>query len=134
MLNQPWNQDACKGATITFELQRERRQVSSRRLLKLGLPVLAVLGVAAGAWAYWTTQGTGSASANVGTLNAPTNVSVPSTASGARPRHLERLDARRRRGAATGYYVTPDQEQRLVDLERLRHEPVVAYLVDGTSC
>jgi hypothetical protein len=53
-----------------------------RRRLKVCLLVLALLGVAAGAWAYWTTQGTGSASASVGTLNAPTNVSVPSTASG----------------------------------------------------
>ena len=44
--------------------------------------VFAFLGMGAIAWAYWTTQGTGNASADVGTLNAPTNVSVPSTASG----------------------------------------------------
>jgi hypothetical protein len=80
--------------------------VTRRGRLTLGLLVLAILGVAAGAWAYWTTHGTGSASANVGTLNAPTDVSVPSTASGAV--HVTWTDSTLGDGVtpASGYYVT----------------------------
>jgi hypothetical protein len=80
--------------------------VSGSRLLKLCLPVLAALGVAAIAWAYWTTQGTGNASASVGTLNAPTNVSVPSTASGTV--HVTWTGSTLGDGvtSASGYYVT----------------------------
>ena len=76
------------------------------RLLKLCLPLLAILGVAAGAWAYWTTQGAGSASATVGTLNAPTDVSVPSTAS--ETIHVSWTGSTLGDGAtpASGYYVT----------------------------
>ena len=76
------------------------------RLLKLCLPVLALLGIGAVAWAYWTTQGTGSAAASVGTLNAPTNVSVPPTASGSV--HVTWTGSTLGDGAtpASGYYVT----------------------------
>ena len=76
------------------------------RLLKLGLLVLAVLGIGAVAWAYWTTQGTGSAAASVGTLNAPTDVSVPSSASGSV--HVTWTGSTLGDGAtpASGYYVT----------------------------
>ena len=76
------------------------------RLLTVCLPLLAILGVAAGALAYWTTQGTGSASATVGKLNAPTKVSVPSTASGTV--HVSWTGSTLGDGAtpASGYYVT----------------------------
>ena len=76
------------------------------RLLKLGLPLLAILGVAAIAWSYWTTQGAGTASATVGTLNAPTDVSVPSTAS--ETIHVSWTGSTLGDGAtaASGYYVT----------------------------
>jgi hypothetical protein len=87
-------------------LQRERRQVIRSRVLKACLPLLAILGVAAGAWAFWTTQGTGSASATVGQLNAPTQVTVPSTASGTV--HVSWTGSTLGDGAtpASGYYVT----------------------------
>lgn len=52
-----------------------------RRLLAIGFGFLAVLGVVVGAWAYWTTQGSGSASASVGTLDEAT-ISVPSISAG----------------------------------------------------
>jgi hypothetical protein len=50
--------------------------VTRRRLLKIFVPVLAMLGVSAVAFAYWTTAGAGSASGSVATLNAPTNVAA----------------------------------------------------------
>ena len=86
------------------------------RLFKLGLLALAVLGIGAVAWAYWTTQGTGSAAASVGTLNAPTDVSVPVERVGQRPCHLDRLDTRRRCDPRERVLRDPDQEQRLVGL------------------
>ena len=78
-----------------------------RRLLTVCLPLLAILAVAAGALAFWTTQGTGSASATVGKLNAPTNVSVPSTASSGTV-HVSWTGSTLGDGVtpASGYYVT----------------------------
>src|SRR4029078_46497 len=64
-----------------FPLQRERRQVSVRRLLKICLPAVTLLIAAASVWGFWSTQGTGTASATVGTLTPPTNVSVPANVS-----------------------------------------------------
>jgi hypothetical protein len=80
--------------------------VIRRRGLKVCLLALALVGVAVGAWAYWTTQGTGSAAATDGTLNAPTNVSVPSTASGTV--HVTWTGSTLSDGVtpASGYYVT----------------------------
>ena len=52
-----------------------------RRALKLAVCLVAVLAAATTAWAYWTTSGTGSAAATVGTLNAAT-ISVPATSTG----------------------------------------------------
>jgi hypothetical protein len=76
------------------------------RLLKLFLPALAVLATGVVAWAYWTTQGSGNASASVGTLNAPTDVSVPSSASGSV--HVTWTGSTLGDGLtpASGYYVT----------------------------
>ena len=52
--------------------------LSSKRLLSLlAVPTLAV--TAGVVFAYWTTHGTGSASATVATLSAPTNVIASST-------------------------------------------------------
>jgi hypothetical protein len=45
--------------------------MTKRKLLLLILPILVLLG-AVGGWAYWTTTGTGTASASNGTLSAPT--------------------------------------------------------------
>jgi hypothetical protein len=80
--------------------------MSWRRLLKLGLPVLAVLAMAASALAYWTTHGFGTATASVSTLNAPTDVSVPSTATGTV--HITWTGSTLGDGvtSASGYYVT----------------------------
>jgi hypothetical protein len=50
-------------------------------MLKLALAAVAVLCVAGSAWAYWTTQGSGSANASVGTLSAPGNVTATAGAS-----------------------------------------------------
>jgi hypothetical protein len=46
------------------------------RLLRVAVALVAALAIAGGAWAYWTTQGSGTASATAGTLSAPTNVSA----------------------------------------------------------
>jgi hypothetical protein len=79
--------------------------VTRGRPLKLCLLQLVILGVAAGAWAHWTVQGTGSAHATVGTLNAPTNVSVPATAS--ETVHVSWTGSTLGGGTpASGYYVT----------------------------
>ena len=50
--------------------------MSPRRLLKICLPTAALLIAATTVWGFWSTQGAGTASATVGTLNPPTNVSV----------------------------------------------------------
>ena len=55
--------------------------MSPRRLLKICLPAAALLIAATSVWGFWTTQGAGTASATVGTLNPPTNVSVPANVS-----------------------------------------------------
>jgi hypothetical protein len=46
------------------------------RILVLAGAVVATFGIAATGWAYWTSSGAGAASATVGTLNAPPNVSA----------------------------------------------------------
>jgi hypothetical protein len=48
--------------------------VTRPRLLKIIVPLLAILAMSVTAFAYWTTAGAGSASGSVATLNAPTNV------------------------------------------------------------
>jgi hypothetical protein len=53
--------------------------MTKRRLLLAILPILVLLG-AVGGWAYWTTTGSGTASASNGTLTAPGKPSVPTTA------------------------------------------------------
>ena len=80
--------------------------MTRQRLLKICLPALAALVAATGAWAHWTTSGTGSASASVGMLNAPTDVSVPATASGTV--HVSWTGSTLGDGTtrASGYYVT----------------------------
>jgi hypothetical protein len=52
--------------------------MTKRRLL-IVLPLFLLVG-AIGAWAYWTTTGSGFANAGVGTLSAPTNVTASATA------------------------------------------------------
>jgi Bacterial Ig-like domain len=75
-----------------------------RRLIKIGAPVVAIAALAATAWGFWTTHGTGTASASVATLNAPTNLSVPSSSFGAV--HVTWTGSTVSNGAqATGYYV-----------------------------
>jgi len=49
-------------------------------LILLVLAAFSVVGTSA--WAFWTTFGSGSASATTGTLNVPTNVTVPGTSTG----------------------------------------------------
>lgn len=47
-----------------------------KKLLVLVAATVGALGTATAGWAYWTAAGTGSASASVGTLNAPTGVTA----------------------------------------------------------
>jgi len=75
------------------------------RLLKLGLPTLAVLAVAVGAWAYWSTGGSGSASANVGTFTAPT---ITSATPGAGTVALSWSGVTPPGSGSVAYYVTRD--------------------------
>ncbi len=80
--------------------------MTARRLVQIALPVVVMLMVAASASAHWTTQGAGNASASVGSLNAPTNVSVPASTSGTV--HVTWNSATLDDGLtpASGYYVT----------------------------
>src|SRR5262249_52209605 len=61
-------------------LQRERHQVKRRTLIRSGVALVALL-MAAAAVAYWSTTGSGNASATAGTLSAPTNVVASASAS-----------------------------------------------------
>jgi hypothetical protein len=54
----------------------------STKLLVLFAAIVGTIGLAAAGWAYWTSTGAGSASAMVGTLNAPTGVGATSPGSG----------------------------------------------------
>ncbi len=64
------------------QLPRNGSQVMTKRKVILALlPILVCLGAVSG-WAYWTTIGSGTASASNGTLTAPSNVTVPSDSTG----------------------------------------------------
>jgi hypothetical protein len=75
----------------------------TRKLLVLAAVTVGALGIAGVGWAYWTATGSGSASAAVGTLNAPTNVTVPAGPA-ASPVPVS-WTAPTGDVAATGYYV-----------------------------
>lgn len=51
----------------------------STKLLVIVATAVSTVAFAGAGWAYWTTIGTGTGSASVGTLNAPTNVAGPAT-------------------------------------------------------
>ena len=51
-----------------------------RNSLKVVLSTLAILAMAGTAWAYWTTHGSGTATASVATLTAPANVASSASA------------------------------------------------------
>ncbi|MCW3049670.1 MAG: Mucin-22 [Solirubrobacterales bacterium] len=77
--------------------------MTRQRLLKIFVPVLAILGVSAVAFAYWTTAGAGSASGSVATLNAPTNVEATG---GTNLAHVSWTGSTLSTGTpAQGYYV-----------------------------
>ena len=78
--------------------------------------------LAAGAWAYWTTQGSGSATASVGTLSAPGDVTASASA-GQQHRlgELDRLDALERHAGA-GLLRHPHEHVDVPDERRLRLE------------
>jgi hypothetical protein len=106
--------------------------MSRRLLFKLGLSVLTVLAMAASALAYWTTHGFGTATATVSTLNAPTNVSVPSTASGTV--HVTWTGSTLGDGVtpASGYYVTRIKNSDSSTANACGTSP--AALTSSTSC
>jgi hypothetical protein len=52
----------------------------TRKLLLLAAAVVGAAGLATAGWTYWSANGSGSASAGVGTLNPPTNVLATSAA------------------------------------------------------
>jgi hypothetical protein len=79
--------------------------VSRRRVIKLGVPLIVIAAIAASAWAYFSSHGTSTASASVGSLHAPTNVSVPASSAGTV--HVTwTASTLASGGAPTGYYVT----------------------------
>ena len=76
---------------------------------KLIVSVLASLLVLVGvgvAWAYWTSQGTGAASASAATFNPPTNVTAGSTAGSGSVAVSWSAGSLSTGGAPSGYYVT----------------------------
>jgi hypothetical protein len=75
------------------------------KLLVLFAPVIGATVLAAAGWAYWSTSGTGTALAAVGTLNAPTSVVAGST-SGSTTVHVSWSSVSAPGGGAVGgYYV-----------------------------
>jgi hypothetical protein len=101
-----------------------------RRLLKLGLPLLGVLVVAVAAWAYWTTQGSGSGSATAGTLNAPTNVTA--NASGSTVSVSWTGSTLSNGTEAQGYYVTRTNTSTSATSAACGSSS--SSLISGTSC
>ena len=88
---------------------RMRRQFSYAHPAKRAGLILLLLAafsvVGSSAWAYWTTHGTGTASATTGTLNPPTNVVAGNTPVSTTV-HVS-WTAPATGAAPTGYYVTP---------------------------
>jgi hypothetical protein len=107
--------------------------VSVRRLLKICLPAVTLLIAAASVWGFWSTQGAGTASATVGTLNPPTNVSVPSNVS-AGTVHVNWSGSGLGGGGVspTGYYVTRIDNSDSSTSNACGTSP--SSLVSSTSC
>jgi hypothetical protein len=104
--------------------------VTRRRILTLALSLAALLGITAGAWAYWTTQGTGNAAASVATLSAPANVSATSSASSVL---VNWTGSTLSNGtAAQGYYVTRTNTSNSQSTAACGSS--ASSLVSGTSC
>src|SRR4051794_34312591 len=61
---------------------RPDRHHGRRRLIVGGIGAVAMLVAALAGWAFWTTSGSGSASASIGTLATPAPVSASSPSTG----------------------------------------------------
>jgi hypothetical protein len=102
-----------------------------RGTIKAGVVVLAVLATAAAAWGYWTTQGSGSATASVGTLSAPS--ASASTSAGSSTVSVTWSASTLSNGtAATGYYVTRTNTATAQTSAACSSSP--SALVSSTSC
>ena len=75
------------------------------KLLVLMATVVSTVAFAGVGWAYWSTSGTGRASASVGTLAAPTAVVVPGNSSGTVAVSWTASSTASPNVAPTGYYV-----------------------------
>src|SRR5690348_5418880 len=84
-----------------------RDTLTGRRVPATLLVTLAFLGAAVAALGYWTSHGAGTASASVGTLNPPTNISA-SAPSGSSTVSVSWTASAAGGGAVApqGYYVT----------------------------
>jgi hypothetical protein len=89
----------------------------------------AVVLVPGAAFGYWTSQGTGSGSASTGTLNPPTNVSVPTTSTGT---VAVTWTASAGSTTPTGYYVTRIKNSDSSSANVCSSSP--SSLISGTSC
>ena len=107
--------------------------MSPRRLLKICLPTAALLIAATTVWGFWSTQGAGTASATVGTLNPPTNVSVPANVSAGTVHVNWSASALGGGGVSpTGYYVTRIDNSDSSTSNACGTNP--SSLVSSTSC
>lgn len=93
--------------------------------------VAAVLGIGA-AWAYWTAQGGGNATASVATFNPPTNVTATSTVGSGTVGLTWSAASLSTGGAPTGYYVTRINNSTSASAPACASSPSTP--VAGTSC
>ena len=101
---------------------------TTKLLVTLGA-VAGTVGLAGAGWAYFTSSGTGTASAAVGTLNPPTGVTVPETSTGTVTVSWTASVASPPAVAPTGYYV-----ERLSGATPSAACGTDSTLVSGTSC
>jgi hypothetical protein len=103
--------------------------MSTRRRLVAVLAVVGVLAVGGAAWAYFTSSGSGTGAANVGTLAAPTHVTGTPTGSTVAVSWTGVTDP----GSGTfGYYVTRTPYPSGTTVNVCGSSPTA--LLSGTSC
>ena len=114
-------------------MSRGFQRLLTSRPGKLFASLLLALAVAGGAFAYFTSHGTGTASATVGTLNAPTNVQATATpGSGTVPVTWTASTSGGGAVAPQGYYVTRTNTNTSTTSAACGSSST--SLVTGTSC
>jgi hypothetical protein len=94
--------------------------------------VILTLGVATGAWAFWTTQGSGSATAAVATLSTPGNVAASTSASTSTVSVSWSASTLSSGGPVQGYYVT--RKNVVTSQTTAACGSSASALISGTSC